>query len=385
MVDENAPLTRDQAQSARLHEGLFSWGPFRSRGFLLTENGRMAVRLALRSLRIGDGDEVLVPSYCCGTELAAIQAEGVHVRLFPIGASLRIDLDLVAGMVGERTRALYAIHYFGVPQDMPELKNFAQGRGLAVIEDCALSLFSDDAAGNSTGTLGDAAIFSFRKSLPWCRGGAFVGRTEGLAAPVPRSGLSRLADRIGSAARGLQRRVGLGAGHGSASGGPAALSPPDMPRAYYVRPQDPITGMDSEMVDRCRTVKPEHERSGRRTRWNRWLQVLSVEHGATPALSALPSGACPLFFPLLVEDRPAWLKALGEKGFELPPWWMGAPRGFDWSAFPDAIRLKQCVLPLPVGLEMSKERFARLEAETLMLGRAAPGWPGNAPAPTRPA
>ncbi len=302
-----------------------------------------------------------------------MQAEGVQIRMFQVGIDLRVDPTRLLHLLGPRTRALYVIHYFGCLQDVRTLKSFTQSNGLALIEDCALALFSEDEHGSGAGTFGDASIFSFRKTLPWCRGGALLGNTAGLQTPPSRSTLSRVLARVAAASGGVKRRllrlIPSGASGGD-SDGDGVL--PDMPASYYVDPKDQVLGMDPSLVSRCSDVSFTAERNARRSRWSRWAQALSGASGGAALISALPAGCCPLFFPYLVHDRPAWLSSLRGKGFEIPPWWWGAPRRIDLSAFPDAVGLKQGVLPLPVGSDLSESTFSLLEAEVVGLARAAP-------------
>src|ERR1019366_1992709 len=83
----------------------------------------------------------------------------------------QIDLADLRRRITERTRLIHVFHYFGRPAELGDLASFCRQRNIKLLEDCALSLFSSD-----TGRLGDAAIFSFYKTLPTCAGGALVLR-----------------------------------------------------------------------------------------------------------------------------------------------------------------------------------------------------------------
>jgi hypothetical protein len=344
-VEDVSDVTASSHTSAR---GLFGWGPFVRRPYVLTDTGRNAVRLAAAALGLRAGDEVLVPAYCCGTEVSALRAAGLVVKLFPVGTDLRVKVAELEKAASSATRAVYIIHYFGFPQDVPTLQGWAKARGHFVIEDCALSLFSDSEQGWSTGELGDAAIFSFRKSFPWCRGGALVGALPAgdtaLEAPSElRATVRRVLDATQPVRARLKRhRPAVDA----ASEGDGPL--PDMPASYYVRPEDPLYGMSSLLRAECRFLDPARARSTRRELWSRWHEALRGVEGVRPLYAALPAGCCPLAYPVLVEDRPACLAFLLRKGLSVSPWWHGGIRGVEWSSFPDACLLKQSTLALPV-------------------------------------
>ena len=89
--------------------------------------------------------------------------------MYRVDRNARIDMTDLVARITSRTKLVYVTHYFGRPAEIEDLVALCRERNIKLLEDCALSLFSD-----TTGSLGDAAIFSFRKSLPACAGGALA-------------------------------------------------------------------------------------------------------------------------------------------------------------------------------------------------------------------
>lgn len=124
-------------------------------------SGLAALELALRSLEIGRGDEVIVPAYTFVATWLAVAAVGAT----PIGADVdlgtgNLDPDAAAAAISPRTAAIVPVHLFGIPAPMDELGSLAVKHGLAVVEDAAQA-HGARIRGRSVGTLGDAAAFSF--------------------------------------------------------------------------------------------------------------------------------------------------------------------------------------------------------------------------------
>jgi dTDP-4-amino-4,6-dideoxygalactose transaminase len=124
-------------------------------------SGTDAILLALMSLDIGPGDEVLVPAFTffatagCVTRLGATP---VFVDVCP--HSFNIALADAAKKITVRTKAIIPVHLFGQAADMDAVMAFARGHGLRVIEDCAQSLGAKW-KGCPVGSFGDFGIYSF--------------------------------------------------------------------------------------------------------------------------------------------------------------------------------------------------------------------------------
>ena len=124
-------------------------------------NGLDALHLILRAYDIGAGDEVIVPSNTyIATWLAVSHAGATPVPVEPDPHTHNLDPERIAAALTPRTRAILAVHLYGLPADMDPILEIARTHGLKVIEDAAQS-HGARYKGRRTGALGDAAGHSF--------------------------------------------------------------------------------------------------------------------------------------------------------------------------------------------------------------------------------
>lgn len=124
-------------------------------------NGLEALSLLLRALRIGSGDEVIVPGHTFIATWLAVEQVGatvVPVDVDPI--TYNIDPAQVRMAITSRTRAIIAVHLYGQPADMDSLAEVSKEHGIPVIEDAAQA-HGATFGGRMAGGLGLAAAFSF--------------------------------------------------------------------------------------------------------------------------------------------------------------------------------------------------------------------------------
>lgn len=124
-------------------------------------NGLDALHLVLRAMRIGPGDEVLVPSNTfIATWLAVSYAGATPVPVEPDRQTYNIDPERLEAAITRRTKAIIPVHLYGQPADMDPINAIAAKHGLKVIEDNAQAQGARY-KGRPTGSLGDAAATSF--------------------------------------------------------------------------------------------------------------------------------------------------------------------------------------------------------------------------------
>ena len=143
---------------------------------LLTTSCTHALELALLTLGIGPGQEVICPSFTFASTANAILRTGAQPVFADIEPrTLGLDAADVAGRMTSRTRAIIPVHYGGIAADMDELLALARGHDLIVIEDAAHGL-GGSFRERPLGTLGDAGCFSFHetKNITCGEGGALV-------------------------------------------------------------------------------------------------------------------------------------------------------------------------------------------------------------------
>lgn len=124
-------------------------------------SGSDALLLALMALEIGEGDEVIVPSFTFFATASAVWRLGatpVFVDIDP--HSMNIDPRLIGAAVTERTKAIIPVHLFGQCADMDAIGVVAHEHGLKVIEDAAQAIGARFRSWPA-GSMSDIACFSF--------------------------------------------------------------------------------------------------------------------------------------------------------------------------------------------------------------------------------
>ena len=141
-------------------------------------SGTFAVELALRSLRVGPGDEVVLAGYDYPGNFRAIEAIGARPVLVDVDRlNWNFNACELAAAVGPRTRAVLISHLHGGLAPMREVCETAERMGLAVVEDICQAPGAV-VEGRLAGDWGDVAAVSFggSKLLTAGRGGALLTR-----------------------------------------------------------------------------------------------------------------------------------------------------------------------------------------------------------------
>ena len=124
-------------------------------------NGTVAMHLALATLGLEPGDEVIIPTFTMIATINAVVYCGATPVLVDSEAEYwQMDVAQVAAKITPRTKAIIPVHIYGHPVDMDPLMELARQHGIIVIEDAAES-HGAEYKGRRTGSLGDAAGFSF--------------------------------------------------------------------------------------------------------------------------------------------------------------------------------------------------------------------------------
>ena len=142
-------------------------------------SGTAGLHMALLTLGVGEGDEVIVPSFA----FIAVANAVVHVRAMPVFAdidpiTLNITPESVERVLTPRTRCIIVVHTFGIPADMPALRELALRHNVAIIED-ACEAIGAELEGRRVGVFGDLAVFGFypNKQITTGEGGAVLAHT----------------------------------------------------------------------------------------------------------------------------------------------------------------------------------------------------------------
>jgi dTDP-4-amino-4,6-dideoxygalactose transaminase len=124
-------------------------------------SGSDALLLALMALGVGQGDEVICPSYTFFATASAVSrlgAEPIFVDIEP--ATFNLDPKKIEQLISPKTKAIIPVHLFGQCAAMDEIGRVAAKHSLPIIEDACQSIGAAY-AGRSAGTLGDIGCFSF--------------------------------------------------------------------------------------------------------------------------------------------------------------------------------------------------------------------------------
>lgn len=145
-------------------------------------NGTTALHIALLALGISSGDEVILPtlSYIsCANSIRYTGARPVFVDSLP--TTWQIDPNDIRKKITSKTKAIMAVHLYGHPCEMDELKSICRKNKLFLIEDCAEALGSMY-KNQHVGTFGDVATFSFygNKTITTGEGGMLVTNNKKL-------------------------------------------------------------------------------------------------------------------------------------------------------------------------------------------------------------
>lgn len=332
----------------------------KTRNFYYTHKGRCGIGLLCQHWKLKVGDEVLMPAYNCGTEVDPFVYYGLKIRFYQVNRYAKADIADLLNRVNENTRVIYVIHYFGWPQDVKQLSRFCAENNIYLIEDCALSLYSNPIE-HPIGVRGDAAIYSFPKTLPVPDGGALMLYSEKLN-PIPAQSPSvrvifqkmlpllkrlmlRFSNRIGIF-RFLPQRLVQSRRSTEPSLTPAGL--PEMPQSYYYEKN--IQNMTASALTRyiVKHTCSESVVQRRRANYTQLYDAIKESSLFKPLYGELPEGVCPLYLPVLVENRKAVCESLNHKDISAIQWWAGFHRAFDWAEFPEARYLKDHLLALPI-------------------------------------
>ncbi len=127
-------------------------------------SGTEALELGLHACGVKAGDEVIVPAFtfiATGSAVSALGARPVFADIEP--ATFNLDPDQLEALITPRTRAIVAVHLFGLAADMDPILAVAEKHGIPVIEDNAQS-FGATYHGRKTGSMGRLGCLSFYPS-----------------------------------------------------------------------------------------------------------------------------------------------------------------------------------------------------------------------------
>ena len=146
---------------------------------VLCGSGSLAVEIALRACNIQEGDEVVIPTFCCSAVVAPVLSAGGLPVFADVGEELNLTAEAVVKALTQKTKAVIVPHLFGNPADINSIIELVHGRDIRVIDDAAQAVGAT-ADGQLMGTFGDAGVLSFgnEKVCFGLGGGVVISRQQ---------------------------------------------------------------------------------------------------------------------------------------------------------------------------------------------------------------
>ncbi len=147
---------------------------------IAVSSGTAALHLALISLNISSGDEVIVPDFTFVATANAVEYTGAKPVFADIDLkTFNIDPEDIRRKITSKTKAIMPVHGFGQSADMDEIRKIAHEHNLFIIEDAACAMGAEY-KGEFCGVMGDLGCFSLhpRKILTTAEGGIVVTNND---------------------------------------------------------------------------------------------------------------------------------------------------------------------------------------------------------------
>lgn len=176
---------------------------------IAVNSGTSALHLALETIGIEKGDEVIVPSLTFCASVQVVTALGAIPIFCEVNLNdLNVDIEDIKSKISSKTKAIIPVHYCGIASDMDSLIEIKNDLGIHIIEDAAHA-FGSLYNGKKIGSFGDICCFSFDpiKNITCGEGGAIIVNDEELA------GLIRKKRVLGIDKDGWQRYTENGLGY----------------------------------------------------------------------------------------------------------------------------------------------------------------------------
>ena len=128
---------------------------------IAVSNGSGALDIAVQALKIGSGDEVIMPTFTIISPAQSVVTAGatpVLVDSDPI--TWNMDVAQIEQKITKKTKAILVVHIYGLPVDMDPILELCKKYGLYLIEDAA-EVHGQTYNGKKCGSFGDISIFSF--------------------------------------------------------------------------------------------------------------------------------------------------------------------------------------------------------------------------------
>lgn len=187
VLNENAltSAAKDGGKRVREFESLLK-GYLNVKHAMAVNSGTSALHAALLAADIGEGDEVLLPSFTFVATANSVMAAGAKPIFVDVNKNdYTVDIPDLKAKITKNSKAIIPVHLYGHPSDMDEIVELAEKFSINVIEDACQSLGSTY-KNKQTGTFGILGCFSLyaSKVLTSGEGGAVVTNDDSLAEKI---------------------------------------------------------------------------------------------------------------------------------------------------------------------------------------------------------
>jgi len=328
-------------------------------------------------LALPSGSVAWMPSFHCGVEVQTALDAGLGVQFYRVAPDLSIDEQDLEKKLCNQPGPVLAVHYFGLAQPaIAQIAALCRKLGVTLIEDCAQALFSRQGV-DTLGEIAPMAVFSLRKSLPVLEGG--VLRIDLASVPVfdpPPYGSFALAPYnlyiksivnrvIGERATAFYRRCRFGTKSADIAKRSGQLVAPSLLPDRY---EDRMSWLTYQIAT---AAKVDFIVQRRRSNWASLKQRLAEMPGYRPVFRRLPTGACPLFLPIYVADRPRFIMDVENRGIEIFAFGAYSHPALDKRAFPETSLMRNTMVCLPIQQELG-EREMDIIANAVLPSLRAP-------------
>lgn len=147
---------------------------------IAVSSGTSALQIALKSLELNPGDEVIMPTFTIiSCAMAVLDSGAVPVLVDSDPVTWQMDVSQIQRKITPRTRAIMVVHIYGHPADMETISKLAEKFELKVVEDAA-EAHGAEYKGKKCGGFGDVSVFSFysNKIITTGEGGMVLAQND---------------------------------------------------------------------------------------------------------------------------------------------------------------------------------------------------------------
>ena len=313
---------------------------------LFLSSGRGCLRLLAKAMRTGQDNEVLLPSYLCEEIIKPFTEELFEVKFYRVNEELDVDLNDLRQKINKKTRTVLFINYFGFPQPMAHEIKALCGDTTFLIEDLVQS-FLTQSNGKPIGFIGDATISSYRKWIP-IPDGALLGINNSQLHLSLTEVLPYQKHYVETRLRGLE----LKGDYLNRAASKKSF------REMFASAESMLDSTPFKMSNSSKTMLVKYDfKSIIDQRRENFLFLLSrfwSSKQVKPLYQKLPSGICPLGFPVITKKR-SHLKKLLIANRIYPPIHWSLVEAIDKKEFPDSWSISKHILTIPIDQRYNKE------------------------------